>query len=35
VKPTIACEHSLDSYLFLLSLLSGGPVLPLDSTCSP
>jgi hypothetical protein len=35
VNPTIACEHSLDTYLYLLSLGSGGPVIPLDSTCEP
>ena len=35
VKPTITCEHSLNSYLYLLSLLSGGPLLPLDPTCQP
>lgn len=35
VKPTLACEHSLNTYLYLLSLLSGGPGLPLDATCKP
>jgi Lipase (class 3) len=35
VNPTIVCEHSLDTYLYLLSLNSGGPVIPLDSTCEP
>ena len=35
VKPTIACQHSLDSYLHLLSMVSGGQVLPLDQTCTP
>jgi len=35
VKPTIACEHVLDSYLYLLSVLAGGPVLPLDPGCTP
>jgi hypothetical protein len=35
VKPTITCEHSLDSYLYLLSVVSGGPLLPLDPTCKP
>jgi len=35
VKPTIACEHVLNSYLHLLSVVSGGPVLPLDQTCAP
>jgi hypothetical protein len=35
VNPTIVCEHSLDSYLYLLSLLTGGQVLPLDPACKP
>jgi hypothetical protein len=35
VKPTIACAHFLDSYLNLLSVVSGGPVLPLDPACVP
>ena len=35
VNPTIVCEHSLDTYLYLLSLGAGGPVLPLDPTCEP
>jgi len=35
VKPTITCEHSLDSYLYLLSVVSDGPLLPLDPTCKP
>ena len=35
VKPTLDCEHSLVSYLYLLSMVSGGPVLPLDQTCVP
>jgi hypothetical protein len=35
VNPTIACEHFLDSYLHLLSVVSGGPVLPLDPACVP
>ena len=35
VKTTLACEHSLDTYLHLLSLLAGGPVLPLEPTCTP
>jgi hypothetical protein len=35
VKPTIACQHSLDTYLHLLSMGSGGPVLPLAPTCMP
>ena len=35
VKSTVACEHSLATYLYLLSLQSGGPVLSLESTCQP
>jgi pimeloyl-ACP methyl ester carboxylesterase len=35
VKPDISCEHYLNSYLHLLSLLSGGPELPLDQGCVP
>jgi hypothetical protein len=35
VKPTLVCEHVLDSYLYLLSIQSGGPVLPLDQDCAP
>ena len=35
VKPTITCEHSLNSYLYLLSVVSGSPLLPLDPTCQP
>ncbi|HUB25648.1 MAG TPA: lipase family protein [Tepidisphaeraceae bacterium] len=35
INPTVACEHVLDSYLYLLSLAAGGAVLPLDATCTP
>ncbi len=35
VKSTVACEHSLQTYLYLLSLQSAGAVLPLESTCQP
>ena len=35
VNPTLVCEHSLDTYIYLLSLSSGGPVIPLDSACQP
>jgi pimeloyl-ACP methyl ester carboxylesterase len=35
VKPTITCEHLPNSYLHLLSVVSGGPILPLDPTCQP
>ena len=35
VKPELACEHILSTYLFLLSLKSGGAVIPLGAGCSP
>jgi len=35
VKPELACEHILDTYLYLSSIVSGGPVLPLDAQCVP
>lgn len=35
VKSTVACEHSLPTYLYLLSLQSGGPVLSLEPACKP
>jgi hypothetical protein len=35
IKLDIACEHMLNSYLNLLSLGSGGPILPLDQACVP
>jgi predicted lipase len=35
VKFNPECEHSLQTYLYLLSLQSGGPVFPLESTCQP
>jgi Lipase (class 3) len=35
VKSTVACEHSLATYLYLLSLQSGGPVVPLEPACQP
>jgi Lipase (class 3) len=35
VKFDIACEHHMTSYLYLLSLLAGGTVLPLDADCVP
>ena len=34
VKPTLACEHILDTYLYLLSLAAGGEVIPLDPGCA-
>jgi Lipase (class 3) len=35
VDLTIVCGHVLNTYLHLLSVVSGGPVLPLDPTCVP
>ena len=35
VKPEIVCLHILTSYLFLLSRLAGGAVLPLQPACVP
>jgi hypothetical protein len=35
VKPTIVCEHILGTYLYMLSVASGSPVLPLDALCAP
>lgn len=35
VKWDIPCEHHLTTYLYLLSLLSGGTLLPLDGACVP
>jgi hypothetical protein len=35
VKPDIPCEHKLSTYLFLLTKLAGGVVLPLDPGCVP
>jgi Lipase (class 3) len=35
VKSTILCEHILGTYLHLLSMASGGPILPLDAMCVP
>jgi pimeloyl-ACP methyl ester carboxylesterase len=35
VTCTLICEHSLATYLHLLSLQTGGPVLPLDPACKP
>jgi len=33
VKTDVLCEHHLTSYMFLLSKLGGGTVLPLDAGC--
>ena len=35
VKFDIPCEHILDTYQHLLSLLAGGALLPLDPNCAP
>jgi len=35
VKPELACEHILNTYLYLISLAGSGPVLPLDAMCVP
>jgi pimeloyl-ACP methyl ester carboxylesterase len=35
VKFDIVCEHILHTYLYLLSLMAGGTVLPLDPACVP
>jgi hypothetical protein len=35
VKSTVECEHSLATYLYLLSLQSGGSTLPLEPACTP
>lgn len=32
---TPVCEHLIATYLYLLSLKSGGPVIPLDANCQP
>jgi len=35
IKPDLVCLHILTSYLYLLSLLAGGPVQPLQPQCVP
>lgn len=35
VKPDVVCLHILTTYLFLLSRLAGGTVLPLQPGCAP
>jgi hypothetical protein len=35
VKLTIPCGHALNSYLYLLSLGAGAPLIPLDTGCVP
>jgi Lipase (class 3) len=34
VKTDVLCEHHLTSYLYLISKLGSGPVLPLDAGCA-
>ena len=35
VKFDPGCEHSIVTYMYLLSLKSGGLVIPLESDCQP
>ncbi|MDH6247645.1 hypothetical protein [Mycobacterium sp. OTB74] len=35
VEFTPSCEHAIATYLYLLSLRSGGPEIPLDAGCQP
>ena len=35
VKPEIACEHILSTYLYLMTRQAGGVILPLDPKCTP
>lgn len=35
VADSLTCEHSILTYLYLLSLQSGGPVIPLEAGCQP
>ena len=35
VNESLQCEHSLNTYLYLLSLQSSGAVIPLDAACQP
>jgi Lipase (class 3) len=35
VKTDLVCEHALGTYLHLMSLDSGGAVIPLDAACAP
>lgn len=35
IDDNLPCEHSLNTYLYLLSLQSGGPAIPLDAACQP
>jgi Lipase (class 3) len=35
VDSTLSCEHAIQTYLYLLSLESGGPVMPLEANCQP
>ncbi|MBV9723341.1 MAG: hypothetical protein JO082_15670 [Mycobacterium sp.] len=35
VAATLSCEHAIQTYLYLLSLQTSGPVLPLEVGCQP
>jgi hypothetical protein len=35
VSSTLSCEHAIQTYLYLLSLQSGGPVIALETGCQP
>jgi hypothetical protein len=35
IKLTLPCEHVLNSYLHLLSMASGGGLIPLEAACTP
>lgn len=35
VKPDLACAHNLETYLYLMSLNTSGPELPLSTGCQP
>lgn len=35
VRPELACEHALTTYLHLMSIQAEGPVRPLDAACIP
>jgi hypothetical protein len=35
VRTDLTCEHILTSYLHILTHKAGGPLLPLEATCTP
>lgn len=35
VKPELACEHILTTYVYLMTRQAGGVVLPLEAKCMP